>query len=187
MATHQLHHPYLITVVPLVLTPSLPSPPLLSPSPPFPSFPPSQMEAGRYYVAITLKEAESLRAALHIANEASPGWLKQGAGIALRTTKGLLDESTGFARPGSYQLDTARLCYQFVDCKMSFEESELNMLLRALQGSPCAARLAFFNDVRACRRRPQIGWEEVRNKEEEWCDVERSGVMRSEVIKSVPI
>jgi hypothetical protein len=66
---------------------------------------------------------------------------------------------------------------------MSYEESELNMLLRALQGSPCAARLAFFNDVRACRRRPQIGWEEVRinavKKEEEsgvMCKVMRSDV-----------
>ena len=136
----------------------------------------AQMESGRHFVALTLTEAESLRAALHVANEAPPGWLKHGAGLALRTTEMLLDESVGFRRPGSYQLDTARLCYQFMDCKMHFEESELNMLLRALQDSACPERQAFFDDVRICRRRPQIGWEQVRLEVACLCSLWTEGV-----------
>ena len=120
------------------------------------------VQAGRYYVALSLEEAESLRAALHIAGDVRPV-LGDGhsTAVALRSVKAsgaLLDASAGFAVNGDfrYQGATALQCLRYLDSVTEFKEMELALLRRALAESPLSARRQFFEDVIACRRRPAL-------------------------------
>jgi hypothetical protein len=89
---------------------------------------------------------------------------------ALRISWGstLLDFSAGFSGSREkkrtaldYQGITAVQCYRFLDSEVTYEERELNLVLRALQTNPLEERLRFFNDVREVRRRKQVPWEQT--------------------------
>ena len=40
---------------------------------------------------------------------------------------------------------TAEQCFRFLDSQLDFEDREVSLLLRALQGSPCDKRAEFSN------------------------------------------
>ena len=123
------------------------------------------LQDGRYYVALSLAEAESLRAAVHAARRdvedgAGDGTIVpfSGAELGLRLAApgggGALLEATGGYRPAElFQAATATQCFRFVDSQMDFEDHEASLLLRALQSSPREHRADFFERVRAVRRR----------------------------------
>jgi hypothetical protein len=74
-----------------------------------------------------------------------------------------MNETRGFSRTQlDYQGITAVQSYRFLDSEVDYEERELNLLLRALQENVCQHREAFFLDVRQCRRRKQVSWEQTR-------------------------
>ena len=75
--------------------------------------------------------------------------------VALRTGYRILDETVQFERPEEYQERIAVACHKFIDCETSFTDMELGMLLRSLQQNGVDDRARFFDDVRACRRRPE--------------------------------
>lgn len=58
-----------------------------------------------------------------------------------------------------YQRTIAHQCLRFVDSQHDYLETEANLLLRAVQDNSLEKRVAFFEDVRKCRRRRQQSWE----------------------------
>ena len=113
-----------------------------------------RVQAGRYYVALSLFEAECMRAALHQQSGVPlvPG---KDTIVALRTGRTMLDASTGYAPAQSYQDSTSQVCYRFIDSEINYMPKEINLLLRALQNNDCDTRASFFNEVRSNRRRKQ--------------------------------
>ena len=114
---------------------------------------------GRYWVALSLREAESLRGALHICqDEGRP--VAAGANVGLRLGTTLLDGVGGggggaYAAPRRLQLESAVHAFRFIDCQPSYTPPQCRLLLRMLVADPPEARARWFADVCACRRRPQ--------------------------------
>jgi hypothetical protein len=75
--------------------------------------------------------------------------------VALRTEKTLLDASTGYERAQTNQDSSARACFKYFDSAENYNPQEINLLLRALQVTPCERRENFFCEVRSNRRRKQ--------------------------------
>ena len=129
------------------------------------------LQDGRYYVTLSLAEAESLRAAMHAARRehlegSSDGRLVPFAetqlGLRLASPGGggaLLEATEGYRPAELFQAATATQCFRFLDSQVDFEDHEVSLLLRALQSSPCERRADFFERVRAVRRRPRVPWQ----------------------------
>ncbi len=113
-----------------------------------------RVQAGRYYVALSLFEAECMRAVLHQSHGLPivPG---KDTMVALRTDRTMLDASTGYAPAQSFQDGTAQACYRFIDSNVNYQPRELNLLLRALQNNTCEKRYNYFVEVMSNRRRKQ--------------------------------
>ena len=130
------------------------------------------IQDGRYYVALSLAEAESLRAAMHGAKRE----LLEGAGdgklvpfasteVGLRIAApggggALIEATSGYEPAELFQAATATQCFRFVDSQVDFEDHELSLLLRR-----CRVRFSrrtapdFFERVRAVRRRAKTPWQ----------------------------
>jgi Ca2+-binding EF-hand superfamily protein len=113
-----------------------------------------RVQAGRYYVALSLFEAECMRAALH-QNSGLPLVPGKDMAVALRTDRTMLDASVGYSPAQSFQDSTAQACYRFIDSNVNYQPRELNLLLRALQNNTCEQRYNYFVEVRSNRRRKQ--------------------------------
>merc|ERR1719253_1461550 len=113
-----------------------------------------KIQAGRYYVALSLAEAQCMRLAIHGQHKVPfiPG---MDATVALRTERACLDVSAGFEEAQTYQHTTAQACYRFIDSAVNFAPKEVNVLLRALQDEIPKDRSEFFMEVRSNRRRKQ--------------------------------
>ncbi len=120
-----------------------------------------QLESGRYCVALSLAEAETVRALIH----ASPGepllprhrsHPHRAASISLLAPEGLtLDSSFGHRsapRENTLSTDSA---LRFINSDTAFEPRAINALLRQLQYHDAKVRLDWFLKVRSCRRRPR--------------------------------
>lgn len=126
-----------------------------------------QTETGRYFVAVSLAEAQTLRAAMHVAvsfsaeNQVHRSVIdNSNAALSLR----LLNEgelctidASGLYQPSKgHQLRTATQCWRFMNSDMWYQEKELNLLLQAIEENSCKERQVWFTDIRACRRRKQL-------------------------------
>eukprot|EP00966_Prymnesium_polylepis_P153883 3553279-Prymnesium_polylepis.1 len=127
-------------------------------------------DARRHWVALSLREAESLRGCLHACMDANRP-LVPGArvSIALRANETLLDcigaaqldglgwtgKAAPFVPPPRQQLLGVVQAYRFIDSHVSFSAADARLLLRLLHADPPADRARWFADVMACRRRPQ--------------------------------
>ena len=123
-----------------------------------------RLRTGRYVVAVSLPEAEGLRAALHAARGAAGSLpAAPSAELALRYNGAILDATSGFV-DGSigagedYLSAIAQQCLRFVDAQLQYTKGESNMLLRALQSNSMAHRKDFFLASRHCRRRRPADW-----------------------------
>ena len=126
------------------------------------------LQDGRFYVALSLAEAESLRAAMHASKRSLLDGSGDGAlvpfhnaelGLRLAAPGGggaLLEATAGYRPAELFQAATATQCFRFLDSQMDFEDHEVSLLLRALQSSPREHRAAFFESVKAVRRRPRV-------------------------------
>jgi Ca2+-binding EF-hand superfamily protein len=114
-----------------------------------------RVQAGRYYVAISLFEAECMRACMHqqVSLPLVPG---KDTAVALRTEKTMLDSTYGYAPAQSFQHQTATSCFRFIDSQVNYQPRELTLLLRSLQTNDLERRYNFFCEVRSNRRRKQI-------------------------------
>ena len=116
------------------------------------------VQDGRYYVAVSLAEAESLRAAVRAAKRevAESGGACDGRlvpfadvelGLRVAAPGGdgaLLEATNGYAPAELFQASTATQCFRFLDSQMDFERHEVSLLLRALQGSRARRRASTF-------------------------------------------
>ena len=102
-------------------------------------------ETGRFFVLLSLAEAETIRAILH---------LRQGkaiidgsdAGLALRCVPAgdiVFDASDSFPLTPSCSAVASHVCFRFVDSVMHFKPHEIAVLLRCIPASP---------EKRRCRR-----------------------------------
>jgi len=113
-----------------------------------------RVQAGRHYVALSLFEAECMRAVIHQQAGLSliPGL---DTTVALRTEKTSLDTTFGYEPAQSFQDSTAFSSFRFMDSQIAYQPRELSLLLRALQTNDCERRYNFFVEVRSNRRRKQ--------------------------------
>lgn len=124
-----------------------------------------RIQSGRYYVVVSLQEAESLRGWIHLQRNASnanpPAMIVSGTEttIGLRVGSYLLDGSHKYVPALPYQQDTAEACLRFADSDVFYAERPLNLLLHAMQSNTLEARRQWFDDVRSCKRRQQKPWE----------------------------
>jgi hypothetical protein len=146
---------------------------------------PSTLQAdplGRYFVTVSLLEAETIRAMLH-ARAGAPLFADAGgaATCALHLLRGgqgdhtvVLDSSFDHMVAGTIPgqqaalmtagvhtegaLGTAVQCLRFMDSQMEFTPPQLTLLLRGIQASATTTRQAFFAAVCSSRRRVQSGW-----------------------------
>ncbi|CAK9037999.1 unnamed protein product [Durusdinium trenchii] len=128
-----------------------------------------KMQQGRYFVALSLEEAEHLRGTLHLLRSSSPATLPVECGLALRciTCKesgrddSLLD-SHGPVLDSvelGHQLEAAEQVFRFLNSAEDFQAREVSVLLRTLQLTRVENRLPWWLDVRACRRRSHRPWQ----------------------------
>ena len=116
-------------------------------------------ESGRYFVLLSLAEAETIRCILHM-RQGQPLIAGADAAVALRCIPAhdaLFDCSANFVSAPAYQASVSHNCFRFVDSSMHFRPAELNVLLRSIPAPPTARRL-FFQMVVNCRRRLAKRW-----------------------------
>eukprot|EP00923_Selenidium_pygospionis_P045850 GHVN01079156.1.p1 GENE.GHVN01079156.1~~GHVN01079156.1.p1 ORF type:complete len:2019 (-),score=487.26 GHVN01079156.1:1940-7510(-) len=133
------------------------------------------VQRGRFFVVVTLEEAEALRSALHVAQSAGRTSLvpvrhgvsgSGGVAVGLRVLPHRftpIDTSPFFRKTkeeigamwAGFQQQTSFSCLRFVNSEVKFTQRHLHLLLRALQGTKCVDRQNFFLSVRRCRRRNQ--------------------------------
>jgi len=118
-----------------------------------------QNPADRYFVALSLAEAEGLRALLHAQRARGEALIDgQSASIALLHGSIEFETSVGFRAASAYERFTARQCLRLFDGELDFSPSEIYVTLRALQSDPARQRERWFEAVRSCRRRSRREW-----------------------------
>lgn len=121
------------------------------------------IQDGRFFVLLSLTEAESMRAAIHWINSheqgagAVLGVASSDAAVALRILPaGLVcDATASFSAGRPYQSVMAVQCARFIDSECDFTPRCVSLLQRCLASNTTEQRTAFFYEIRACRRRPQ--------------------------------
>jgi hypothetical protein len=136
-----------------------------------------RQEHNRFWVAVSLAEAETLKRILHIRRQKDVGMVdSKDVEIALRyspsSTLGtggagtgdgglVMDISRSFTPATCYQTAVAHTCYRFFDCDMHYSDAALNVGVRALQNSTPGHRERFFLSTVGCRRRMERKWRET--------------------------
>ena len=113
-----------------------------------------RVQAGRYYVALSLFEAECMRAVMH-QQSSLPLLPGLDTAVAIRTDRTLLDFTYGYQPAQSFQDSTAQSCFRFIDSQLNYQPREVSLLLRGLQENGLEKRYNFFTEVRSNRRRKQ--------------------------------
>ena len=120
-------------------------------------------QQGRFYVSVSLAEAETIRRILHLRLEQP---VVEGAQVAialrcLPSDHSIIDQSHGYLSPPQYQSFTAQQSFHFFDGTFHYTDAAINTLLRALQLTTTRQRQSFFTHVIGCRRRMTRRWEET--------------------------
>lgn len=120
-----------------------------------------EIEAGRYWVVLSLPEAAGLRRVLHLARQGTANatilppksafslLIGGGAasGHAIGSSVRRLDATPTFRSGSVHQRAMALQCLRFYDAETDFSESAVNQLLRAMHHTTIAARQKFFETV----------------------------------------
>eukprot|EP00917_Polyrhabdina_sp_WS-2016_P024025 GHVP01052046.1.p1 GENE.GHVP01052046.1~~GHVP01052046.1.p1 ORF type:complete len:1824 (-),score=350.62 GHVP01052046.1:2389-7860(-) len=119
------------------------------------------------FVIVSLEEAESIRAAMHVAqnNNYPSAILGSSVSLSLRNLQSRFfpldsnsrsqDTVSGLSLLLGEQHQTAHAVSRFFNSEVSVTEGHISLLLRTLKASTCAERKEWFMDVRKCRRRNQ--------------------------------
>eukprot|EP00457_Paulinella_chromatophora_P000019 gb/GEZN01000019.1/.p1 GENE.gb/GEZN01000019.1/~~gb/GEZN01000019.1/.p1 ORF type:complete len:4425 (-),score=920.40 gb/GEZN01000019.1/:221-11590(-) len=147
-------------------------------------------ESHRFFVAVSLAEAETLRRILHLHPHSSPLRKVSRAQFALRYTPmasvkipgssntatrtlgdggGVIFDAsvrwrkgtTGMTRSPPFQLANAYNIFKYFDSEMHFSEPALNVLVRALNRNTPYQREMFFTSTIGCRRRMARKWQDT--------------------------
>ena len=120
-------------------------------------------QKGRFFVSVSLAEAETIRRILHLRLDQP---VIEGAPVALAlrclpSEHSIVDQSHGYFSPPPYQWLTAQQSFHFFDGTFHYTDAAINTLLRALQLTTTRQRQSFFTHVIGCRRRMTRRWEET--------------------------
>ena len=128
-------------------------------------------QEGRYYVLLSLEEAEHFRGVIHgrrglpllpsetntsapltamVAKTTAALW------VLADTSAFMLGASSGFTPAPPAQHSAMLNSFRFMNSDVFFDDKSLAVLLRVLEGNSCEEREKWWTDVRACRRRRQI-------------------------------
>ena len=125
----------------------------------------------RYTAVLCLAEGEHLRRALHLLKQSRAaklpiiaGLWTLGAGEAGSTAlvlekdwcRTLLGASYAYRLPQYIHYSAMRNSLRFLNNDIDLRDEDITMLLRVLSSSSCEDRLAWWMDVRSCRRRRQV-------------------------------
>jgi len=115
---------------------------------------------GRYTIALSLAEAETIRRIMHIRLEKK---IIDGAdvSIALRCSEAknmIFDQSLDFSQSSRYQREASWQSLRYLNCDMYYQDPQLNVLVRAMQFTPVRERVVFFINILGCRRRAAYRW-----------------------------
>ena len=129
-------------------------------------------ESGRYWVALSLREAEAMRGAIHAAMDHNISLLEgRATAVGLRVGELLLDAigpplpdgtPAPYFAPPRQQLHSAVQALRLIDCQHAFNSYQCRLLLRMLRTDACDERRRWVADVGGCRRRPQVRLEALR-------------------------
>ena len=117
---------------------------------------------GRYFVLLSLAEAETIRCIMHLRE----GPLIPGSDVAMALRcvaahDAVFDRvapvSTRAKTTPAYQAHVSHDCFRFIDGNMHFKPAELNVILRSIPELPMR-RCLFFKLTIACRRRLFKDW-----------------------------
>jgi hypothetical protein len=120
---------------------------------------------GRFFVLLSLQEAEHFRAIIHSRHDSSllpsekgltAGHTNAGLWILQDDNATLFGSSLGFKQSHFPQQNTMINGYRFLNSDAYYDERSLTILLRMLEGSSCEDRERWWLDVRSCRRRAQV-------------------------------
>jgi hypothetical protein len=122
-------------------------------------------QEGKFYVLLSLVEAEHLRAVIHGRRE-RPLLLSEAASLSQLTAGAmwvmgdydvtLLDSTYKFQRASLSQHQAMVNCFRFVNSDAFYDNAALSILLRVLEADSCEARQKWWHEIRACRRRRQV-------------------------------
>ena len=120
-------------------------------------------QRGRFFVSVSLAEAETIRRVMHLRLEQP---IIQGTQVALAlrclpSEHSIIDQSHGYSSPPRYHAFTAQQAFNFFDGTFHYTDAAINTLLRALQLTSTRQRQSFFTHVIGCRRRMTRRWEET--------------------------
>lgn len=126
---------------------------------------------GRFYVILSLAEAEHLRSVMHIRRGMGLTALDMQHGPEMQNTvasmwtlgdfDAVMVASTQKNIPPAPKAQHKAMInsFRFVDSDMYFDDNSLLALLRVLRNNTPEERENWWNDVRACRRRSQMPWD----------------------------
>jgi ankyrin repeat protein len=125
---------------------------------------------GRFFVAVTLQEAETLRRAIHASRSRpllSSHFVDNDTTIAIRMVltaenvgQGLIDRAHYFPDHTDTQLKQACSVLRFMDSQTYFGDEDLSLLVKSFQNNSDFTRLLYYEQLLKSRRR----------KRENWCD-----------------
>jgi Ca2+-binding EF-hand superfamily protein len=129
-----------------------------------------KQQEGRYYVLLSLEEAEHFRGVIHgrqgvplLTTEATNMGGISGAGITTAAlwvladfSAFMLNGSTGFTPAPPAQHNSMVNSMRFMNSDVYFDDKSLTILLRVLEANSIEQREKWWTDVRACRRRRQV-------------------------------
>ena len=117
----------------------------------------NRVETGRYYTALSLREAEAVRGCVHLRQDGELVTNKT-ASVALWMGPILLDVSAQHPPVAYYQPTQALQCFKFFNSDLSYTDQEISMLLSGIKLNDLKKRETFFQEVRSCRRRSKKPW-----------------------------
>jgi hypothetical protein len=128
-----------------------------------------KVQDGRYYVLLSLEEAEHVRAVMHARTGIKSSLLSSEVTSVAQgsfTTANIwtlndnemssLGASYGYSSSYFAQHNSMVNSYRYLNSDVYFDDKGITVLLRILAGNSCDEREKWWTDVRACRRRRQI-------------------------------
>ena len=124
-----------------------------------------KVQDGRYFVFLTLQEAEYLRCIIHsrdglssILNSEREKPLKTAVAMWIISNEEaiLLDSTKNYVPCAPPQKLSMLNCARFVNSDMYFDSNSITVLLRNLEKNKLEEREGWWLDVRSCRRRKQV-------------------------------
>lgn len=117
-----------------------------------------KLQNGRYWIAVTLAEAETIRRVMHLRQEL-PLIKNKNVLVALRNVSesfAIIDSTGNYhdaPLPTPDQQSTVLQTLRFVNSDMHYTEEDLSVLLHAIQSNSPLARRVYFQNMIGCRRR----------------------------------